>query len=202
MWAANSSLTFERDSMNPDIMISFQEGFHMFIDIAVAEYVPRCWTDPVTYFISLHYRSSRFPSVVRVLEVHVDNSEKWHTELIDNLINIFYLLYTLTHEIGYALGLHHSPQKDSIMYAFLSSKTFPVRLSEVDFLAIQNLYDLKNKNEVSKPSVPTMTTMTTYDRDDSTDVDLYVLRRVDAVLVGQHKQQTVVIDGLSAFSSQ
>ncbi|KAL6258162.1 hypothetical protein P5V15_010117 [Pogonomyrmex californicus] len=32
MWAANSSLTFERDSMNPDIVLSFQEGFHTFVD--------------------------------------------------------------------------------------------------------------------------------------------------------------------------
>ncbi|KAL6262010.1 hypothetical protein P5V15_007099 [Pogonomyrmex californicus] len=32
MWAANSSLTFERDSMNPNTVLSFQEGFHTFVD--------------------------------------------------------------------------------------------------------------------------------------------------------------------------
>ncbi|KAL6268135.1 hypothetical protein P5V15_001226 [Pogonomyrmex californicus] len=32
MWPAYSSLTFERDSMNPDIVLSFQQGFHTFVD--------------------------------------------------------------------------------------------------------------------------------------------------------------------------
>ncbi|KAL6265790.1 hypothetical protein P5V15_002603 [Pogonomyrmex californicus] len=32
MWAANSSLTFECDSMNPDIVLSFREDFHTFVD--------------------------------------------------------------------------------------------------------------------------------------------------------------------------
>ncbi|KAL6258270.1 hypothetical protein P5V15_010208 [Pogonomyrmex californicus] len=33
MWTANLLLTFERDSMNPDIVISrFRKGFHTFVD--------------------------------------------------------------------------------------------------------------------------------------------------------------------------
>ncbi|KAL6262073.1 hypothetical protein P5V15_007169 [Pogonomyrmex californicus] len=86
----------------------------------------------------------------------------------------------LTHEIGHALELHHSPQKNSIMYVFVPSKTFPVRLNEADFLAIQNLYSLKNKSEVSR-SVPATTTVATTmiatrNREGSTNVDLRVAR--------------------------
>ncbi|KAL6268185.1 hypothetical protein P5V15_001287 [Pogonomyrmex californicus] len=53
-------------------------------------------------------------------KVHVDNSEKWHIELIANPTDTLHLLYTLTHEIGHALRLHYSPQKNTIMYAFRS----------------------------------------------------------------------------------
>ncbi|KAL6262085.1 hypothetical protein P5V15_007184 [Pogonomyrmex californicus] len=58
-----------------------------------------------------------FLSSSEVSEVHVDNLEKWHIELTGNPNNTIHLLYML-HEIGHALGLHHSPQKHSIMYAF------------------------------------------------------------------------------------
>ncbi|XP_011647395.1 stromelysin-1-like [Pogonomyrmex barbatus] len=60
-----------------------------------------------------------------VSEVHVDNAEKWHIELTVNPDDTIHLLHTLTHEIGHALELHHSPQKNTIMYAFVPSKTFP-----------------------------------------------------------------------------
>ncbi|KAL6253533.1 hypothetical protein P5V15_005790 [Pogonomyrmex californicus] len=60
------------------------------------------------------------------VEVHVDNAEKWHIELTDNPNDTIHLLHTLTHEIGHALGLHYSSQKNSIMYTFIPSKTFPV----------------------------------------------------------------------------
>ncbi|KAL6258163.1 hypothetical protein P5V15_010118 [Pogonomyrmex californicus] len=72
------------------------------------------------------------------------------------------------------------------MYAFVPSKTFPVHLSEADFLTIQNLYDLKNKSEVSRSILATTvatTTITARDTDGSTNVDMCALRRIDAVLV-------------------
>ncbi|KAL6263049.1 hypothetical protein P5V15_005846 [Pogonomyrmex californicus] len=73
------------------------------------------------------------------------------------------------------------------MYAFVPSKTFPVRLSEADFLVIQNLYGLRNKNEVLRPATTTVATTTIATRDTSDSVDLCALRRVDAVLVLENR---------------
>ncbi|KAL6264296.1 hypothetical protein P5V15_004399 [Pogonomyrmex californicus] len=107
MWAANSSLMFERDSINPDIVLSFRKGFHTFVD-------PR-------------HRGNRIcPSLLNgpgnmLAHAFIPSSEvsKWHIELIANPNDTIHLLHTLTHEIGHVLGLHYSPQKNSIMYAFI-----------------------------------------------------------------------------------
>ncbi|KAL6258272.1 hypothetical protein P5V15_010210 [Pogonomyrmex californicus] len=123
MWAANSSLTFDHDSMNPDIVLSFREGFHTFVD-------PRHRICPSLLDGPGNVLAHAFLPSSEVSEVHVNNAEKWHIELIANPNDTVHLLHTLTYEIGHVLGLHYSPQKNSIMYAFIPSKTFPVRLSE------------------------------------------------------------------------
>ncbi|XP_011633163.1 stromelysin-1-like [Pogonomyrmex barbatus] len=74
------------------------------LDIAVAEYVRLDGPGNVL--------AHAFLSSSKVSEVHVDNSEKWHIELTANPNDTVHLLYMLTHEIGHALGLYHSPQKN------------------------------------------------------------------------------------------
>ncbi|KAL6258269.1 hypothetical protein P5V15_010207 [Pogonomyrmex californicus] len=115
--------------------------------------------------------------------MHVNNAEKWHIELTANPNDTIHLLHTLTPEIGHALGLYHSPQKNAIMYAFVPSKIFPLQLSEAYFLAIQNLYGLRNKTEIARPAMTTVATTTIATRDTGDSADLCALRRVDAVLV-------------------
>ncbi|XP_011631082.1 matrix metalloproteinase-2-like [Pogonomyrmex barbatus] len=73
------------------------------------------------------------------------------------------------------------------MYAFVPSKIFPVRLSEADFLAIQNLYGLRNKSEIAGPVMTTVATTTIATRDTGNSADLCALRRVDAVLVLENR---------------
>ncbi|KAL6254326.1 hypothetical protein P5V15_014375 [Pogonomyrmex californicus] len=73
------------------------------------------------------------------------------------------------------------------MYAFVPSKTFPVQLSEADFLAIQNLYGLRNKSEIARPATTTVATTTIATRDTGDSADLCALRRVDAVLVLENR---------------
>ncbi|KAL6256708.1 hypothetical protein P5V15_011635 [Pogonomyrmex californicus] len=72
MWAANSSLTFERDSMNPDIVISFRKGFHTFVDSRHrgSRICPSLLDGPGNVLAHAFLPSSE------VLEVHVNNAEK------------------------------------------------------------------------------------------------------------------------------
>ncbi|XP_011632677.1 stromelysin-2-like [Pogonomyrmex barbatus] len=166
-----------------DIVISFRKGFHTFVD-------PRHQGNRICPSLldgPGNVLAHAFLPLSKVSEVHVDNAEKWHIELTTNPDNTIHLLHTLTHEIGHALRLHHSPLKNAIMYAFVPSKTFPVRLSEADFLAIQNLYGLRNKSEIAGPVTTTVATTTIATRDTENSADLCALQRVDAMLVLENR---------------
>ncbi|KAL6265672.1 hypothetical protein P5V15_002470 [Pogonomyrmex californicus] len=80
MWATNSSLTFERDSMNPDIVLSFRKGFHTFVDPRHrgSRICPSLLDGPGNMLAHAFLPSSEMS------EVHVDNAEKWHIELTAN----------------------------------------------------------------------------------------------------------------------
>ncbi|KAL6268258.1 hypothetical protein P5V15_001373 [Pogonomyrmex californicus] len=73
MWVANSSLTFERDSMNPDIV---SEGFsHVRRSSTSSRICPSLLDGPGNVLAHAFLSSSE------VSEVHVDNVERWHIEL-------------------------------------------------------------------------------------------------------------------------
>ena len=104
-------------------------------------------------------------------------------------VNKYYLLNTLTYEIGHALGLSHSSREDSIMFAFAGTNNNSnkiVKLNLEDILAIQQLYGIKNPKltTTTQPS-PTSTTEITTNKLEY--VDLCTLQYVNTVLVLHHR---------------
>ena len=72
-------------------------------------------------------------------------------------VNKYYLLNTLTYEIGHALGLSHSSREDSIMFAFAGTNNNSnkiVKLNLEDILAIQQLYGIKNPRLTTTTQIP------------------------------------------------
>ena len=92
-------------------------------------------------------------------EILVVSAEPWHIYLIEKSAGN-YLLNTLTHEIGYALGLTHSSREDSIMFAFVTANNNNkiVKLNIEDILAIQQLYGIKNPKLTTTTQPPTSAT--------------------------------------------
>jgi predicted Zn-dependent protease len=70
--------------------------------------------------------------------VHLDLDEKWSIYGYNNTIN---LLHTSIHELGHALGLGHSSQNKSIMYAWYNPSI--MQLSDDDTFAINDLYGVR-----------------------------------------------------------
>ncbi|EFN62206.1 Stromelysin-2, partial [Camponotus floridanus] len=101
-------------------------------------------------------------------EVHVDETELWHTTLTRPSSDRLYLLQTLTHEIDHTLGLTHSMRDDSVMYAYTPSeeRRYPHRLSVKDVINVRNLYGSRETTnstivDATPTTAATTTTMTT-----------------------------------------
>ncbi|XP_070163517.1 interstitial collagenase-like [Polyergus mexicanus] len=102
LWAVNSSLTFARDPLRPDILISYRTGAHTYANCRNIGICPATFDGPGGALAHAFFPSGMtdFAS-----EVHVDDSESWHVYLNKNPPNTHHLLQMLTHEIGHALSL-------------------------------------------------------------------------------------------------
>ncbi|XP_041473580.1 72 kDa type IV collagenase-like isoform X2 [Lytechinus variegatus] len=89
-------------------------------------------------------------------DVHFDDDEHF-THKVYSGINLF---YTAAHEIGHALGLDHSDQRNSLMWPWDKGYIPNFRLPLDDRLGIQVIYG-KNPFQVSTDPPPTTQTTTT-----------------------------------------
>ncbi|GAB1865881.1 Matrix metalloproteinase-2-like [Camponotus japonicus] len=196
LWSEQSSLTFSRDTLRPDILISYQSGRHAYENSENGDACPSPFAGP-----GAAVAHAFFPTGVanHVSEVHVDETEPWYITLTRPPSDKLYLLQTLTHEIGHTLGLTHSLNEDSVMYAYTPTeeRRFPLRLSIEDVISIRNLY---GSREASTPTIvgttPTTTTTTTTTTPTPTTkttlaptntVDLCTLTRIDGALIMNHR---------------
>ncbi|XP_026824763.1 hatching enzyme [Ooceraea biroi] len=97
-----------------------------------------------------------------VSEVHVDHREAWHIALTPNPQNSHHLLRMLVHEIGHSLGLSHTTDENSLMYAYSPAVEWPVVLGMEDVLAVRNLYGVaEGESSTAAPAEPTVVQRTT-----------------------------------------
>ncbi|XP_050447456.1 72 kDa type IV collagenase-like [Cataglyphis hispanica] len=154
LWATSSSLRFARDSLHPDILISYRTGAHTYANVENGDVCPAVFEGPdgALAHAFLPIGMADFSS-----EVHVDDEEPWHVHLNKNPSNKYHLLLTLTHEIGHTLGLQHSMRNDSVMFPYIPDNElqYPVKLSVEDILAIQNLYG--SRDDGDHPAIPATT---------------------------------------------
>ena len=181
LWAATSSLSFERKTLNPDILISYHNGTHTYANRKRNEEICSSSFDGPGGILAHAFYPSNVANYTA--EIHVDSAELWHIYLTEkSASNKDYLFKTLTHEIGHALGTHSS-HEDSIMFVFVtaSNNNKIVKLNVEDILAIQQFYGIKNPR-LTTTTPPTSTTEITTNKPEY--VDLCTLKYVDKVLVG------------------
>ena len=89
-------------------------------------------------------------------QVHLDLDETW--SLYDDSTSMYHVAL---HELGHAIGLAHSSQSSSIMYAWYTN---PVKydLSDDDTFAVNSLYGVKGPITPTKPTKPKPTTRNYY----------------------------------------
>lgn len=130
VWSFVTPLRFAEGSANADLQMMFARGQH---------------GDPLPFDGKGNQLGHAFPpgTTPRSGDIHFDLSENWSISL-DCPLDKIDLFNLALHEIGHALGLPHSEDKNSIMYP---SYLWPQRyLHESDKKAIQDLYGANTDN--------------------------------------------------------
>lgn len=145
VWSQNSALTFYHDRTNPDILITNKQSRHKFQ--RRKENCPLDFDDEGGSLAHAYFPDTQNS----IVEIHVDSREKWDYSTNatgdDKQVSLYSVLI---HEIGHALGLRHSSDKNAIMYPYYKLK---LNLGQDDINGIQHLY--------GAPILPATTTVPT-----------------------------------------
>ena len=137
LWSSETSLTFTETSsrQDADIVIGWAEGEHGDGD---------AFDGPGDVLAHASYPN---PYEDRQVFLHIDDAERWVNSDTQNVD----LLTVAAHEIGHALGLGHSDDRNALMYPSYSE---PHRfLGQDDIAGIQSLYGLASEAP-SAPELP------------------------------------------------
>ncbi|KAK2636369.1 hypothetical protein Ddye_031161 [Dipteronia dyeriana] len=137
-WAAVTPLTFTRtESYNEaDIKIAFYSGDH---------------GDGGPFDGTLGQLAHAFEPPAGMF--HFDSDENWEVEgellkLPSRVVTAVDLESVAVHEIGHLLGLGHSTDKESVMYATLPTLARKVLLKRDDIAGIQSIYGANTKTAI------------------------------------------------------
>ena len=81
LWAANSSLSFKRKTLNPDILISYRSGTHTYADRKCNEEICCSSFDGLGGIFAHAFYPSNVANYTA--EIHVDSAEPWHIYLTE-----------------------------------------------------------------------------------------------------------------------
>lgn len=126
VWSLVTPLRFVESVANADLQMMFAKSHH---------------GDPLAFDGKGNQLAHAFPpgTMPRSGDVHFDLAENWSISL-DCPLDKIDLFNLALHEIGHALGLPHSQDKNSIMYpSYLGPQRY---LHESDKKAIQDLYGI------------------------------------------------------------
>lgn len=146
-WSNASKLNFRMTNTQADIVISNRRGVHRFVGRR-QEVCPNLLDGRGHVLAHAFFPNSNNTPV----EIHMDDDEDWKY----NGIGRTDFLGVLIHEIGHTLGIEHSTDKNSIMYAYYNGYRV---LNSDDITAIQSLYG--RRRQVPRTSSTTTTTTTT-----------------------------------------
>jgi hypothetical protein len=135
-WESVSNLKFNYNSVKPDILISFSNTLFQH------NHNSRCQKGICSSSFDGKgnvLAHGFFPNNNECLGIHFDKSENWYFGESGNTPDGQINFYTvLLHEIGHTLGIEHSANNNSIMYAYYKGDID--KLTQDDMWAIQYLY--------------------------------------------------------------
>jgi hypothetical protein len=153
-WESVSNLKFNYNSVKPDILISFSNTLFQH------NHNSRCQKGICSSSFDGKgnvLAHGFFPNNNECLGIHFDKSENWYFGESGNTPDDQTNFYTvLLHEIGHTLGIEHSANNNSIMYAYYKGDID--KLTQDDMWAIQYLYGRPER--LKYELIPTTTTTT------------------------------------------